>query len=376
MKKNNKLITITLTVIFSIIYIYFINLYNYKLKLNTIVLIFCDLLLPIMFLPILFKNFRKKVTILSCIYLTITLSLIVINLIHNQNIQNLTIEMDSKIDVNKYLPFKFNSKIAKLYKKSSLKLTTNLPILDGTDLTFPLYSSFVNAVYPNTITLGSKFFLYNNNSISTKSCDIFLSSYLSDTQVQDAQTYGTNLKYTQIGCDGLIFFVNKNNPINTLTSSQIKDIYSGEITNWKEVGGENKEITTYQCHESSSERIALQRFMGNTEMLIPRTSLGSTFFGGFSIKIEDYKNTENAIGFTSRYNMANFINNPNIKILKIDGIYPNIKNIYNNSYPITIPIYAITYEGNTNQNVNKLIDWILSEEGQYLVKKTGFSPIR
>ena len=62
--------------------------------------------------------------------------------------------------------------------------------------------------------------------------------------------------------------------------------------------------------------------------------------------------------------------------MSIDGVAPTVENIKNGRYPITASLYAVTYEGNHNKNVEKLIDWILSEEGQEIIVKTGYVGIK
>jgi phosphate transport system substrate-binding protein len=69
------------------------------------------------------------------------------------------------------------------------------------------------------------------------------------------------------------------------------------------------------------------------------------------------------------------VNLPDVKILKINGIYPNIETIKNEQYPITGNIYAITDAKNNKPNLAKFLDWILSEQGQYIVEKTGYCPV-
>ena len=76
--------------------------------------------------------------------------------------EGLRIKTDININVEEYMPFEENSKIARLDNTASLRLTTNLPTLDGAAAVFPLYSSFINAVYPDTVTFGEKPFVYNN----------------------------------------------------------------------------------------------------------------------------------------------------------------------------------------------------------------------
>ena len=64
--------------------------------------------------------------------------------------------------------------------------------------------------------------------------------------------------------------------------------------------------------------------------------------------------------------------NPNVKVLKINGIEPTNENVRNGNYPITTPIYAVTYEGNPNKNVDIFIDWVLGPQGQELLEKSGY----
>ena len=59
-------------------------------------------------------------------------------------------------------------------------------------------------------------------------------------------------------------------------------------------------------------------------------------------------------------------------MIAIDNIAPTKENIHNGLYPIITPVYAVTYAGNSNENVNKLIDWMLSDEGQYIIEETGY----
>ena len=88
--------------------------------------------------------------------------------------------------------------------------------------------------------------------------------------------------------------------------------------------------------------------------------------------VSNYKSKSNFIGFSFRYYVEGIINNPDIKMLSVDGVAPTAENIKDRSYPIVTPIYAVTYEENTNENVDRLLDWILSEEGQYIIEETGY----
>jgi phosphate transport system substrate-binding protein len=88
--------------------------------------------------------------------------------------------------------------------------------------------------------------------------------------------------------------------------------------------------------------------------------------------VSDYKNKSNSIGFSFRYYVEGVIQNPDIKMIAIDGIAPTVENIKTEKYPVITPIYAVTYENQTNENVEILLQWILSEEGQEIIEKTGY----
>ena len=120
----------------------------------------------------------------------------------------------------------------------------------------------------------------------------------------------------------------------------------------------------------------LERFMGETPIMEAPKERVNDMMSGIIDQVADYKNTTNSIGFSFRYYMEGIIKNPNVKLLKIDGIEPNIKNIKNDKYPITTSLYAVTYKNNENENVQKLIDWILSSEGQEIIEKTGYVGVK
>ena len=172
-----------------------------------------------------------------------------------------------------------------------------------------------------------------------------------------------------------MFFVNKSNPIESLTAQQIKDIYSGKITNWREVGGKNEKIVAFQRNEGSGSQSMMLRFMGDTPIM-PAQMKVSQGMGGIIDEVADYENTKGAIGFSFRFYVEGIIQNPEIKLIAIDGVAPTVENIKNKTYPIITPVYAVTYEGNTNQNVDKLIDWMLSDEGQYIIEQTGYVGVK
>ena len=328
---------------------------------------------------IIFDRSRKKVLKNWAICLGIFLVCLGAKLGIDAYEESLIINTTPNINVHEYLPFQENSKIVKL-DNAGLKLTGDLPIVDGAAAVFPVYSAFVHAAYPESTTLYDGVFEYNNTRggyelLAEKKTDIFFGAYPSEGQIKYAEACGTTFVYTPIGMEAFVFFVHKDNPIDNLTTEQIKAIYSGEITNWKDLGGTNQPIAAFQRNEGSGSQSMLIRFMDGTPIMEPPTEMVNTFMDGIIEQVANYRSKAGSIGFSFRYYMEGIIKNPDVKLLSIDGIAPTPENIRNGTYPITTYLYAVTYEGNDNENVAILLDWVLSEEGQYIISETGYTSI-
>ena len=334
------------------------------------------LVIPSLFLPLIWLKKRKKFLIIWLVPAVIYFVSLGVHYGLEKYDQSITINTAPNINVHEYLPFREDSKIVKI-DSETLKLTDDLPVIDGAAAFFPVYSAFVNAVYPETTELYDGVFEYNNTPggyalLAEKRIDLFLGVYPSEEQKAYAEEQDTTFVYTPVGTEAFVFFVHKDNPIDNLTTEQIKGIYSGEITNWKQVGGKNEEIAAFQRNEGSGSQSMLQRFMGDTPIMEAPTELRNDLMSGIIEQVSNYRSKSNSIGFSFRYYVEGIIQNPDIKVLSVDGVAPTAENIRNGSYPIVTPMYAVTYEENSNENVDLLLEWILSEEGQYIIEETGY----
>ena len=280
------------------------------------------------------------------------------------------------IDVEKYLPHNPESDLAKI--DSSLKLTDNLPVLDGAAALVPVYASFVDAVYPEgSVTYEGGSFsddnFYGENfaedskmqykntvrgykAIVDGDTDILFCASPSAEQKKYAEDKNVELVYVPIGLEAFVFFVNENNPVDSLTTEQVRGIYAGEYTNWSQVGGVNRAINPVTRLEGSGSQSAMDAFMGETKIApkSPFAMLGAS------------------IGFSFRYYMDGIVDNQGVKMLSLNGVYPSAENIRNGDYPIIAQFYAIYRADNTNKNIPVMIDWILSDEGQTLIEESGY----
>ena len=374
-------IILTAATLFASYYALFITaMILFSSGINYIIAYIGLIVVPSLLLPLIWLKKRKKFLIIWCICAAVYGTALGTNFGIIKYNKSITVNTSPNIDIQAYLPFEEDSKIVKTDSKT-LKLTENLPRIDGAAALFPVYSAFVNAVYPNTTKLHDGIFEYNNTPdgyrlLAEKETDIFIGVYPSDEQKAYAEENQTTFEYTPIGTEAFVFFVHKDNPITNLTTEQIKDIYSGKITNWKDVGGKNEKIAAFQRNEGSGSQSMLKRFMGDTPITDAPTEMVNDLMAGIIEQVADYKSKTNSIGFSFRYYVEGIIKNPDIKMISIDGAAPTSENIRNGSYPILTPIYAVTYKENQNGNVDKLLEWILSDEGQYIINETGYVGIK
>lgn len=195
----------------------------------------------------------------------------------------------------------------------------------------------------------------------------------SEKQIQAAAEKGLEFKITPIGYDAFIFFVNAKNPVAGLTMEQLKDIYSGKITRWSEVGGIAWKIVPFQRSEGSGSQSRMLQFMGETPLLPAEKE--TTFFSMYNIvHTARYHNYRGAIGYSFLYFVDQMILAQGIKLLKVDGVPPTLASIRDGTYPLTEEICVVT-AGSDNPNVEPFIEWMLSPQGQGLVEKVGYIPI-
>ncbi|MBO0600798.1 substrate-binding domain-containing protein [Sporosarcina sp. E16_3] len=284
---------------------------------------------------------------------------------------------DGYVDTSAYEPFSDHTKAVTLTEPSMLKIEENLPIIDGATALYPVYAAFAQAVYPE-----KKYDQHDSEVMSNRTgeaysnlvngrADIIFALAPSDQQLEVAKRLGKELKLTPIGKEAFVFFVNEKNPVRSLTADQIKGIYAGDISNWKAVGGKMKAIRAFQRPEDSGSQTALQHFMGDVPIMDPPVEDIASLMGTVIDQVSDYKNYNNAIGYTFRYYSTEMTKNNNIRLLAIDGVEPTKETIRAGTYPVTNELYAVT-AGSNNPHVEAFIGWVLSEQGQEIIEKTGY----
>ena len=282
------------------------------------------------------------------------------------------------VDVGRFLPFEEDSDLART--GSSLKFTAEdeLPVLDGAAALVPVYASVIENCYPDgTVTYEGGSFSDDNyygenfasdsvmqyqntirgfDALADGKVDMFFTAHPSEEQLKSAEEKGADLEILPIGREAFVFFVNKDNPVDGLTTQQIRSIYRGEITDWKEVGGASKKINPLTRVKGSGSQTMMEQFMEG-DMLASRDPLA--IFGG-------------SVGYSFRYYLSGMVADGNVKMLAVDGVYPDADNVRNGSYPISTDFYVVYRSDNENGNVKRLAEWLLSDEGQTMIEACGY----
>lgn len=171
----------------------------------------------------------------------------------------------------------------------------------------------------------------------------------------------TSVEGTIVAYDGIALLVNPENPVKNISLEDVKKIYTGEITNWKELGGDDSPIVVVSREEGSGTRDAFQEIVGyESEELLKDATISD---GSGAVKTTVAGN-KNAIGFAS----FEYIDNT-VAALSIDDVEPTADNVKAGIYKISRPFILITKEDSLTENGQGLINFVLSAEGQQIVKE-------
>lgn len=174
------------------------------------------------------------------------------------------------------------------------------------------------------------------------------------------------LDATVVGLDGIALVVNPVNKLEDISIENLAKVYSGEITNWKELGGDDKAIVVIGREDGSGTRDGFESIvMGDKEPKYAQEleSTGSV--------INAVATTDGAIGYASLANV-----DETVKALKVGGVEATEENVKSGTYEVQRPFICATLKGSDNKLVKAYLDFILSEEGQALVLAQGAVPVK
>ena len=207
-------------------------------------------------------------------------------------------------------------------------------------------------------------------------CDLLLVYEPSSETKKIIEESPVKLTVTPIGVDALVFLINDKNNIDGFTTKQLKDIYSGKITNWKELGGDDAKIEAYQrVLNSGSQTLFLNLLMKDTKPMEAPTSYYIQGMDGLIEQIASYNDTANALGYSVFYYAKKMYEQPGIKLASVDGVMPSDETIENEEYPFLNEYYLVIRADEPEYSETRnLYNYILSKDGEKAIREAGYIP--
>jgi phosphate transport system substrate-binding protein len=209
---------------------------------------------------------------------------------------------------------------------------------------------------------------------------IIVARKISADEKQYADNEGVTLIETPIALDALDFILNSQNTVNSLSVTQIQDIYLGNIVNWSEVGGANEAIVPYiRNPNSGSQEMMNEIVMKDTGIPDWEVSFSDEEAIGTMIAVySELRDNIYGICFTPHYYkeyMVPYASEYGIKTLAVNGITPDKNTIGNKTYPFVAEVYAsIRSDLDHNSMAYKLYEWLRTKSGKDTIKESGYVP--
>ena len=256
------------------------------------------------------------------------------------------------------------------------------PTVDGSTATMPLMAAVLQKACGIDAEQAESYVYASKTSqswiaLSNGDADLLL-VYEVPESTKEQLAQGPELEVTAIGRDALVFIVNEQNPAESLTQDQLRDIYTGTVTNWAELGGNDQSIVAFQRDETSGSQTLFEKLLvGDRELTLtdPPTELRPGMMGALVDGLASYNNEGNAIGYSVYYYISEMYAQPGLKLIGVDGVQPEYDTIADSSYPLCNEFYvAIRADEPEDSPTRQLYNWICSEEGKQTLIDAGYVP--
>mgnify|MGYP002523302792 FL=1 len=219
------------------------------------------------------------------------------------------------------------------------------------------------------------------NLMEGKTDVIIASRDISRNEKTSSAELGVELETAPLAIDALVFIVNPKNPVKNLTSDQVRKIYTGEIRNWKEVGGVDHAITPYIRNADSGSQEKMETLVMKGLTMIDRTDenymyeiIGSQMISPYAqLEIDEY-----GIGYTPFFYCTAMVRDlMRVDMLSIDGVAPTKESLRSNKYPFVSSIYAAVRKTEDHESMAyKLYRFLFTKNAADMIDESGYIAIR
>lgn len=261
----------------------------------------------------------------------------------------------------------------------------DIPHIDGSTACIPLMARMLHQTTgisleeaESTITVSTTGYAWQNMAVYTTedSPELLLVYEAPEYIQQQVAESGVELEVKPIGRDALVFLANEDNPVDNLTTQQLLNIYSGQATNWQQVGGADAPIVAYQRSEDSGSQTMFRKLLIRDNALMDAPSeLAPGGMGELVDQVASYQNTANAIGFSVYYYVDQMYRQPGLKLLSVDGVAPTDATIEDQTYPLCNDFFAVIRADAAADSPERLLfDWLTTEQGVQCIRDAGYVP--
>jgi phosphate transport system substrate-binding protein len=244
-------------------------------------------------------------------------------------------------------------------------------VLDGSTTVGPIAKAFAEyymGKHPNVnVTVSESGSGNGAKAIVNGTADIGnLSRKMKDEEIQAAKEKGVNVVEHVIAMDGIAVVVHPSNPVKGVTKEQLKQIYMGEIANWKQLGGPDKKIVVISRDTNSGTYETFQQLVIKSERVTDRAEHVSSN-GAVRQRV---MSTEGAIGYAGLAFLEG------VKALEVEGIAPTSATVNDKTYPISRPLFMYTNgEPKEGSDLAAFVNLCKTEDGKKIISEQGLVPV-
>ena len=200
---------------------------------------------------------------------------------------------------------------------------------------------------------------------------MFATRMPSEDELVLAEQKNVELEFHPFARDAFVFIANRHNPVRNLSTQQIKDIFAGKITKWKQLGGYNGTVKPLvRDRNSGSEELMRNLVMKNVSI---KNNFQFQLIGSMSGIFDVLESDLEGIGYSILYYDRSMVCNPNTRTILVNGIEPTPQTVADGTYPFLYECVAVVRKDGP-EKAKTVALWLTSEEGSQVIRESGYIP--
>jgi len=261
----------------------------------------------------------------------------------------------------------------------------NFPRMDGSTSTVPLAEAAATVLLGEPRESVAELVDFSRTTQSFRNLanglnDILIVSEPAPEVFTELNEMDFEVEMAPIALDALVFIVNSGNPVESLTHEQLQSIYTGKVTNWSELGGEDLEIVPFQRNAEAGSQVLMEKLVMDGQKMTEaptRSFMTALGMGELITAMKGFDGSANAIGYTVFFYADDMGMAEGLKIIAVDEVTPSAESIRSSEYPFINPYYAVIGAKEPENSPARIMwSWLQSTDGQKLVSLEGYVSMR